>query len=165
VETAFSQIAAKTVTSSLTFISLGHKANAVRRVGQGIVREYAYEHDPRKLVLFYQAADVFVHAATADTFPTVLSEASATGVPIVATAVGGIPEQVKHGETGFLVARGDATDMALRTLKILGDEAFQSSLSKASARYAREHLDLEASVSAYLSLYEELLDNRLSTEE
>ena len=52
VETAFSQIAAKTVTSSVTFVSLGHKANVVRRVGQGIVREYAYEHDPRKLALF-----------------------------------------------------------------------------------------------------------------
>jgi glycosyltransferase involved in cell wall biosynthesis len=165
VENAFSQIAAKAVTSSLTFVSLGHKASAVRRLGQAIVREYAYEHEPRKLAPFYQAADVFVHAATADNFPTVLSEASATGVPIVATAVGGIPEQVKQGETGFLVAKGDASDMALGTLKILGDEAFQRSLSKASARYAREHLDLEASVSAYLSLYEELLDNRLSTEE
>ena len=50
------------------------------------------------------AVDVLVHPSSADAFPTALLEAMAAGVPVVATAVGGIPEIVEDGETGTLLA-------------------------------------------------------------
>jgi glycosyltransferase involved in cell wall biosynthesis len=49
------------------------------------------------------AADVLLHPTLIDAFPTVLMEGMAAGVPIVATAVGGIPEIVEHGRTGMLI--------------------------------------------------------------
>ena len=75
---------------------------------------------------YYQAADIYIHAAKADTFPNVVLEALACGLPVVATAVGGIPEQIDHERTGFLVPPGDAAGMA---------EARACNFSNARARW------------------------------
>src|SRR5947209_8729142 len=58
--------------------------------------------DSRVMADYYAAADVYAHAARADTFPTAVLEALASGTPVVASAVGGIPEQVDYTVTGHL---------------------------------------------------------------
>lgn len=60
-----------------------------------------------ELVQLYRDADVFCLPTRADTHAVVLSEAGAAGLPVVATAIAGIPEVVVDGETGFLVPPGD----------------------------------------------------------
>jgi glycosyltransferase involved in cell wall biosynthesis len=54
------------------------------------------------MMVVLDAVDVLVHTSSIDAFPTVLLEAMAAGVPVVATAVGGIPEIVVHDRTGRL---------------------------------------------------------------
>ena len=53
-----------------------------------------YERDISRVASYYRASDIYLHPARADTFPTAVLESLACGVPVVATAVGGIPEQV-----------------------------------------------------------------------
>jgi glycosyltransferase involved in cell wall biosynthesis len=68
--------------------------------------------DPARMPLYYQAADIYFHPSRADTAPFSVLEAMASGLPVVATNVGGIPGQVEDGRTGYLVRPGDTMAMA-----------------------------------------------------
>lgn len=93
--------------------------------------------DPAALADYYRAADVLLHAAHAENYPNVILEAMACGTPVVATAVGGIPEQVREGQNGFLVPRGDAVAMAARIDRLRADPALRARLSDAAAAFTR----------------------------
>lgn len=86
------------------------------------------------------ATDVLLHPTAMDAFPGVLLEASALGVPIVATAVGGIPEIVADDESGLLVQAPPTADaVAARLERLLTDAALRARMSDAArARFAHE---------------------------
>src|SRR5690606_25400666 len=77
--------------TSLIFICLG-RLGEDRRLGDGRLVLPGFVGDPDDLVAYYRAADVYVHAAKAEAFGKSVTEAMACGLPVVATAVGGIPE-------------------------------------------------------------------------
>ncbi len=100
------------------------------------------------------ALDVLVHASIqAEPFGRVLIEAMALGRPVVATAGGGVPEIVVHGETGLLVPPGDTAGMAAALRILLADPALRARLGAAGARRARERFSLESHVSAVEGVY------------
>ncbi len=156
----------------IVFVALGEEAPA-EQIGQAEVRFVRFEKDHAKVAAFYQAADVYLHAARADTFPNTVLEALACGVPVVATAVGGIPEQVKGlgatarcaGEpawgpgsaTGILVPSADAEAMAEAILTLLTDSELRLRLGENAARDAAVRFDLQTQVERYLSWYAEIL--------
>jgi glycosyltransferase involved in cell wall biosynthesis len=72
----------------------------------------------------------------------VVLEAQASGVPVVAYKTGGISEAVSDGETGFLVAEGDESQLADRLKLILQDDATADRMSKAGPRFVAEHFDI-----------------------
>jgi glycosyltransferase involved in cell wall biosynthesis len=141
------------------FVALGH-AGAPERIGSGLVRFEPYETDPRTVACYYQAADVYVHAARADTFPSTILEALACGTPVAATAVGGIPEQVEDGRTGFLVAPGDPHALAERLTQLLSDPVLRARMGGEAAAAARRQFDLDRQADAYLAWYRELIHQR-----
>ena len=110
---------------------------------------------------FYQAANIYLHAAKADTFPNVVLEALACGTPVVATAVGGIPEQVKDGVTGFLVASGDAEAMAKHIMMLFTDDALRRQFSLNAAHDGRKRFDLNRQVNAYVEWYHAIAERRV----
>lgn len=78
------------------------------------------------------ASDVLLHPSHADAFPTALLEAFAASVPVVATAVGGIPEIVTDGETGVLVAPPPQSEAVARALeRVIDDQALRRRLGAA----------------------------------
>jgi glycosyltransferase involved in cell wall biosynthesis len=99
-------------------IALGETAPP-ERIGDVEIRFVPYQNDPNRIARYYQAADLYVHAARADTFPNTVLEALACGTPVVASAVGGIPEQVIEGRTGFLTQVGDAPALAGLVIELL----------------------------------------------
>lgn len=130
------------------------------RIGSAEVRFVPYQSDPRTVARYYQAADVYVHASRADTFPNAVVEALACGTPVVATAVGGIPEQVEHGRTGFLVPRNDSQALAHQVTKLLCENELRQSISRQAAEAAHRQFDLQRQVNAYLAWYHELVHER-----
>ena len=120
-----------------------------------------HQNDPHLVAQYYQAADVFVHATKSDTFPTTILETLACGTPAVATAVGGIPEQIDHGKTGLLTPPGDAEAMAAALQHLFDEPTLYQSMRHNAAAKARTHFSAQRMVEDYLAWYQEILDKRV----
>jgi glycosyltransferase involved in cell wall biosynthesis len=156
ITSAVEEVAAKIKGSKVMFVSLGGREDKIIEFQNYELRQYAFRYRQKDVVRFYQAADVFLHAAKADTFPTTVLEALACGVPVIATAVGGIPEQIEDRQTGFLVPTGDASGMAHWTIQLLKDEELRRRMAAAAAAAAIHRFDLRRQVRDYLAWYEEV---------
>jgi glycosyltransferase involved in cell wall biosynthesis len=153
--TAVKHIAALEKRRAVRFVAVGEGGTS-DKAGSADVQFFPFERDPRSMARYYQAADVYVHAAHVDTFPTTVMEATACGTPVVATAVGGIPEQVLDGQSGFLVPAGDAESMARQVRWLLEDDDRRRVISAQAAHIAKVRFDLNRQVQAYLSWYAQL---------
>ncbi len=103
-----------------------------------------------------QSLGVYCQSSAYEGLPNALLEAAALGVPLVATAVGGMAEVIDHGVTGLLVPHGDAPALSAALSAVLRDEALAQSLS-AGARRLAEHLSSEREQDAWVALYRRLL--------
>jgi len=139
---------------SLLPISVGRGTVGLR----GGIRHVGYVSDPAVMRLYYSAADVYLHAARAEAFGKTVTEAMACGTPVIATAVGGIPDQVIDGRVGFLTAPGSGAEMAARLQELLADAGLRLRLGTEAAERGR-HFGLERQVRAFLAWYEEILDD------
>jgi glycosyltransferase involved in cell wall biosynthesis len=105
---------------------------------------------------FHAAGDLSVLASVSEGFPNALVEAQALGVPVVATAVGGVVEAVLDQRTGLLVPEGDAAAMTGAILSLLQDPGRGRAMGLA-AREATRKFSREAVMARMLALYQELL--------
>lgn len=95
---------------------------------------------PNEEVPEYMAAsDVFVLPSLSESFGIVNLEAMASGLPIVATRVGGLPEIIKEGNNGFLVEPKNPKEIAEKVLLILKDEELSSRISRSNKEKAKRY--------------------------
>ena len=104
------------------------------------------------------AADLFLLPSTRESFGLSALAALATGVPVVGTNAGGIPEVVRDGETGILCGVGDVDGMARASLSILSDHQKWKAMSELGVKDARERFSLDEIVSKYEHLYKTSLE-------
>ena len=86
-----------------------------------------------------------------------LLESMQSGIPVVATRVGGNPEVVVEGETGYLVSPGDVPAIAAQTVKLLQDRGLRKRMGEEGRRHVMRHFLLRDVASRYLEIYEGLL--------
>lgn len=103
------------------------------------------------------AGDVFVLSSIREGFGLALVEAGAASIPVVATRVGGIPEVVRHGETGLLVPPGDPPKLAESIEIILSKEDFGREMGSAGRRFVTDRFGIDRCFSEYLDLYKGVL--------
>jgi glycosyltransferase involved in cell wall biosynthesis len=106
---------------------------------------------------YYQAADIYLHAANAETVGIVILEAMACGTPVIATAVGGITEQIIDGETGYLVKPKDAIGMAAKITHLLNNQVECQRIGENAAEYAQKHFGVDQMVKSYLDWYANII--------
>jgi glycosyltransferase involved in cell wall biosynthesis len=108
---------------------------------------------------FMNGADVFAFPTTPDFgegFGLAALEASAVGLPIVATSVGPIPEVVADGESGRLVPPRDPAALARVIVELAGDSALRRRLGEGAARRARDVFGLDRMVERTIEVYDEV---------
>lgn len=106
------------------------------------------------------AADVFCLPSDWEGLPLAVAEAMAAGLPVVATAVGGVPEIVEEGVTGWLVPPADPGLLASRLCGLLAEPAQRRRMGLAGREKISAHFTLEQMVSKFEALYRELVEHK-----
>jgi glycosyltransferase involved in cell wall biosynthesis len=101
----------------------------------------------------FQASDLMVYPAKADNLPYVILEALACGTPVLATRVGGLPEEFVDGESGFLFEPGDLAHARRCLAELLADAEKREKMSAAARLHAENNYTMDRMVSAYEQIY------------
>lgn len=104
-----------------------------------------------------QMVEIFLLPSEQESFGLVALEAMACGVPVVASRVGGLPEVIQHGRTGYLAEVGDVKGMSEAVLKLLSDDMRYKEFSRQAVTWARETFPIERAVKGYEKVYEEVV--------
>jgi L-malate glycosyltransferase len=130
---------------------------------QQLVRELKLNSDVQfmgeqdQLEPLFLCADLFLLPSEQESFGLTALEAMNCGVPVIATSIGGLPEVITHGETGYLFPVGDVADMAASAVALLTDPA-RHGLFKAQARKrAEQFFNADQIIPLYEAFYEETL--------
>jgi glycosyltransferase involved in cell wall biosynthesis len=111
----------------------------------------------KKLPMLYQAADVFAFSTFYEHHPFAVLEALATGLPVVTTTVGGIPETVESGKNGFLVEPFNSKAFSEKILYLLEHPAFAAEMGALARKTIVENYDWRIVVKDAMKVYDEAL--------
>ncbi|MGI6656361.1 MAG: TIGR03088 family PEP-CTERM/XrtA system glycosyltransferase [Desulfobulbus sp.] len=136
-------------------------AGPEREALQGIIEQEGLEdrvlllgerHDIAELL---RQSDIFVLSSLAEGIPMTILEAAATGLPVVATDVGGIAEIVRDGETGYLVSSGSLQELADAIWRYWEQPHLRLAHGRAGCRRIADKFSLDAMARQYAQLYEQ----------
>ena len=126
--------------------------------------EFVGAQEQRAVLAWWQRANVAVLTSENEGMPVCLMEAGACGVPAVATAVGGIPELVGHGETGLLTPAGDARAFAAALQELLQEPSRAAAMGRAARERVLAKFSLAKQVDDLLAVWSEVLHDSQPTE-
>ena len=143
----------------LLLVGAGELEDAVRQqvAGLGLQERVRFLGVRADVADILRASDVFVLSSRWEGNPMSVMEAMAAGLPVVSTAVGGVPELVREGETGRLVPSEDARALAQAMQALVDDPARRQAMGAAARQHAIAHFDIRHTVRMYEELYERLL--------
>jgi N-acetyl-alpha-D-glucosaminyl L-malate synthase BshA len=149
----------RTVPALLVLVGDGpERARIERLVHQlNLTSAVAFMGEQLNFLEVLQNSDVFLLPSQIESFGLAALEALSCGVPVVASRVGGIPEVVVHGETGFLHDVGDTSSMARSVVRMLQDGALYQKISAAARTMVEQKWKLEPMVSRYEKTYRRIL--------
>lgn len=147
----------------LRLVLLGERRAPVVRGGV-TVEGLPFEASRSRVAQYYRASDLVLHAANEEAFGLVVVEAMACGRPVVATAVGAIPELFRDGVDGLRVPKGDDAAMAAACRTLLDDPPRRLAMGESASAWARRHYGRERMIGDYLGWFEELVAERRGRE-
>jgi glycosyltransferase involved in cell wall biosynthesis len=113
-----------------------------------------YQAQPER---YLGVMDVFASTSRMEGLPLAILEAWAAGLPVVASAVGGVPNLIEHGRTGLLFPSGDEENLTSLLSEMLGDRERTRALGVAGREEVLAHYDLQRMAADYEQHYRELL--------
>lgn len=130
-------------------------------VSLGLEDEVTFTGSRSDVPELMQAMDVFVLSSRSEGISLTLIEAMACELPIVATSVGGNPEVVMAGETGFLVPSNDPAALAAKIIQLLKSPEMRQKLGIQGRRRAEREFSLSRATAQYANLYHSILNENL----
>jgi glycosyltransferase involved in cell wall biosynthesis len=137
-------------------VIFGEDTNATFQESRLHIRNLGSIHDEDRLLLLYRAADIFVAPSRQENLPNMVMEAMACGTPCVAFAVGGIPDLITHGETGYLAQPFEIEDLAQGLSQLILDVDRRVSMSLQSREWIENNVSMTKIVALYQNIYREL---------
>ena len=163
---AFRAVREKIPAAHLLLVGHGERFEAVRGQAKrtcppGSVIFPGFRNDVPRIL---GAMDLFVMPSTREGLCTSILDALAARRPVVASAAGGIPEIITHGETGLLIPPGDKEALAGAVLELASSPETAAALAEAGRRRVEKDFSVKAMVEGVLQVYGELLEgNRAET--
>jgi glycosyltransferase involved in cell wall biosynthesis len=111
----------------------------------------------KNVARWMQAFDVVANCSLTEGIPNAILEALAVGTPVVATAVGGVPQLIKDRETGLLVTPGDANALCRGVAEVLRDPQLACELGQTGRAWVRTRFSASGQRDALLAIYQESL--------
>ena len=154
-----SRVLKKNINARLVMVGDGsERTNAEHRARcLGIFEKCSFVGKQPKIVDYLSASDVLLLPSEQESFGLAALEAMACEVPVIASRVGGIPEVVTDGETGFLSEIGDVTKMADDTARLLSDEKFRREMGMRARESALSRYSTDIVIPQYIEFYEQVL--------
>ncbi|MGB7201948.1 MAG: N-acetyl-alpha-D-glucosaminyl L-malate synthase BshA [Pyrinomonadaceae bacterium] len=148
----------------LVMVGDGPELSAVRYHGEqlGMNGNISYVGKQANIADYLGVADVFLLPSELESFGLAALEALACEAPVVATRIGGIPEVVTDGESGFLSDIGDVDKMVADTLKLLRDEDLRRSFGERGRELAVQRYSTEKIIPQYIAFYEKIVQKAKS---
>jgi len=126
-------------------------------VEHGVSDHFTFAGHRADVSRLLDAIDISVLSTHTEGLPLVLLEAMAHGIPVLATAVGGVPEVIEHEKTGLLHSSGDAATLASQILETLGNPTRASHLGEAGREFVKVNFSRERFKSDMSRLYSNIL--------
>lgn len=144
--------------SDITLITFGQGGQAP--LGNDLkrlpIKNFGKIEDNRLLTKVYSSADVFVAPSLEENLPNTAIEAMSCGTPVVAFSIGGMPDLIEHGRTGYLAKPFDPVDLAKGIALIAGTREQLSDLRAGSRIRVERDFNIETIAERYWALYQEL---------
>jgi len=154
----FERVRAK-ARAKLIFVGEGPELNRAMRMvhEKDLACDVEALGEQDQVVPLLSVSDLFLLPSWQESFGLAALEAMACGVPVVASRVGGLPEVVEEGVSGFLRAPEDTNGMAEACIQVLTDPALHARFSKAGLDRVRRHFCSKLVVPQYEAYYQEVI--------
>ena len=152
----------QTTPATLVLVGDGPELEPARRMlaGRGLLEDVEFAGERLDIVDVLSEADAFLLPSATESFGLAALEAMACEVPVVASRVGGLPEVVEDGVSGFLHEPTDIQGMAASLIRVVTDQAFRDQMGAAGRRVAIERFSAARIVPMYEAAYEALVTGR-----
>ncbi len=153
------RVLAKGINTRLVMVGDGSEKTNVEHRARclGVYDKCVFVGKQPKIVDYLSAADVLLLPSEQESFGLAALEAMACEVPVIASRVGGLPEVVTDGETGFLSEVGDVEKMAANAARLLTDAALRSEMGKRARELALARYRTDIVIPQYIEFYERVL--------
>lgn len=153
------KVKAKGANARLVMVGDGPERSAVSyRADQlGVTDQIMFVGKQANISDYLGVADIFLLPSELESFGLAALEALACEVPVIATRIGGIPEVVTEGETGYLSDVGDTTKMADDTMRLITDEELRRAFGEKGREQALQRYGSDKIIPQYIAFYEKVL--------
>jgi glycosyltransferase involved in cell wall biosynthesis len=149
------QLVNKNISVKVEFYFIGYKPSKGDSLPSNIILN---DFLPRQeLLKFYSKCDVALLPSLFDNSPLFIYETMATGLPVIATNVGGIPELVKHGETGFLFEANDINRLASHINTLIENPLKRKQMGKNAKKFIYNYASVDKIAKQKLRLYRNII--------
>jgi N-acetyl-alpha-D-glucosaminyl L-malate synthase BshA len=155
----FARVAQQLPTTRLVMVGDGSERTNVEHRARclGVYDKCVFVGKQPNIVDYLSAADVLLLPSEQESFGLAALEAMACEVPVIASRVGGLPEVVTDGETGYLSEVGDVEKMAADATRLLRDETFRRDMGQRARESAVSRYRSDIVIPQYLQFYEKVL--------
>jgi L-malate glycosyltransferase len=148
------------IDAKLLLIGDGPELPVIRELVKdlGLEKEVYITGSQKRVADLLSISDIKLLMSSKESFGLVLLEAMACGVPVIGTNIGGIPEVIEHGKSGFICSLGNTDEAASYAIKMLKDENLQQKMGAAALQRAKTTFNKKDIVRQYEVIYERVLE-------